>query len=103
MTLEERNTILTSTSFIAQIRIALCDWLGYWAINGTDSIENETLRSQTEAVIRDAIDNLDNYVGKIAVIAITDPAIKSAEGEVTDVTIQSAVASVMANALTYLM
>ena len=102
MTLEERNNILTSTSFMAKIRVAFCDWLGYWALNGTDSIQDETLRSQTNEIIRDAVQNLDTYTGKIAVIAISNNNIVEAT-EITDEIIRNAVTNIMSNALEYIM
>ncbi len=102
MTLEERNIILNSPSFHARIRVAFCDWIGYWAINGTDSIEDETLRSQTESVIQSAVEDIDRYTGKIAVLAISDASVVAAS-ELTDEVIRSAVTSIMSNALEYLM
>lgn len=102
MTLEERNTILNSPSFHAQIRVAFCDWIGYWAINGTDSIENPTLRSQTESIIQSAIENIDIYTGKLAILAISDAGVIEAN-ELTDQIIRNAVTSIMSNALEYLM
>ena len=102
MTLEERNTILNSPSFHARIRVAFCDWIGYWAINGTDSIEDETLRSQTENIIQSAIEDIDKYTGKITVLAISDVGIIEAT-EITDQIIRNAVTSIMSNALEYLM
>ena len=102
MTLEERNNILTSTSFMAKIRVAFCDWLGYWALNGTDSIQDETLRSQTNEIIRDSVQNLDTYTGKIAVLAISNNNIVEAT-EITDEIIRNAVTNIMSNALEYIM
>ena len=102
MTLEERNTVLTSTSFIARIRVAFCDWIEYWAINGTSSIENENLRQQTERVVRSAIENLDIYTNKIAVLAISDANIVAAN-ELTDELIRNAVTNIMSNALEYIL
>ena len=102
MTLEERNTILNSPSFHARIRVAFCDWIGYWAINGTDSIEDPTLRSQTESIIQSAIEDIDRYTGKIAVLAISNTNIVEAE-ELTDQVIRNAVKNIMSNALEYSM
>ena len=62
MNYNERNEIFISDAFQAQCKIALADWLNYWATNGTASIEDETLRKQTEDFVKFAIHNLDNYV-----------------------------------------
>lgn len=102
MTLEERNTILNSPSFHAKVRVAFCDWISYWAINGTDSIEDDTLRNQTENIIQSAIEDIDKYTGKIAVLAISDSGVIEAT-EITDQIIRNAVTSIMSNALEYLM
>ena len=102
MTLEERNTILNSPSFHARIRVAFCDWISYWAINGTDSIEDPTLRSQTESMIQSAVEDIDKYTGKITVLAISDAGVIEAT-EITDQIIRNAVTSIMSNALEYLM
>ena len=102
MTLEERNQVLNSSSFIAKCRIAFCDWIEYWAINGTDSIQDENLRNQTEGVIRVGLDNLDTCVSKIAVLAISDGSIVNAE-EATDALVSAAVTNIMSHAIEYLM
>lgn len=102
MTFEERNQVLASASFISKCRIALCDWMQYWVINGVSSIQDETLRNQTDAFIRYAMDNLDNCTSKIAILAISDSNVANA-AEITDTVIQSAVTNIMTNALNYLM
>ena len=102
MTLEERNTLLCSPAFIAQCRIALCDWAKYWATAGTDSIPDETVRCHTENFIREIIDNLDECTQKVVVLAIADDNIINAE-EPTDQNVKSAIDSIMASALPYLL
>lgn len=102
MTLEERNTILNSPSFYAQIRVAFCDWISYWAINGIDSIEDPTLRRKTENIIQSALEDIDKYTGKIMFLAISDTGVIEAT-EITDQIVRNAVTSIMSNALEYLM
>ena len=102
MTLEERNNVLISPSFTAKCRIAFCDWIEYWAINGTDSIQDQDLRNKTESLIRVGLEDLDTCVSKIAVLAISDTSIVNAE-EVTDALVSSAVTNIMSHAIEYLM
>ena len=102
MTFEERNQILNSPSFLAKCRIALCDWMEYWAINGVQTIEDPDLRAKTSDMIHYGLDNLDECASKIAVLAISDASIIEAV-EPTDTVVRAAVTSIMSNALEYLM
>ena len=103
MTLEERNVLLNSPSFNAQVRIALCDWMNYWVTAGTDSIEDETVKNNTDAFIRELIENLDECTAKVVVLAISDTNIINAEGTPTDQNVKQAVDSITAHCLPYLM
>jgi len=102
MTYIERENVLKGTDFSGRIQIAACDWAQYWAINGTSSIEDPVLRKKTDDFIVLYLSNPDAYTGKIAVLAISDDQIKTAQ-TITDEMINSAVTRIMANALDYLM
>lgn len=102
MTYNERNEILMDNTFIAKVRIALCDWVNYWAINGTSSITDPDLKAKTDEFILSALSNIEAYVKRIAVLIIAESAIKDAV-EVTDVNVQTALTNVMSHALDYLL
>lgn len=101
MTYSERNTILLSSNFIAQCRIALCDWVEYWTINGVESIEDEVLRGNTEIFLRSCLINIDSYLSRIAILIISSDILENAE-EVTDDVIKRALDNVLSNALSFL-
>ena len=103
MTLEERDTLLNSPSFHAKVRIALCDWLNYWAIAGTGSIQDPTIKMYTEAFMRMIIENVEECTEKVVVLAIADSNIVNAQNEPTDQNVKSAIDVIMANCLAYLM
>lgn len=102
MNYNERNNIFVSDTFQAQCKIALTDWLNYWATNGTASIEDETLREQTDNFLKFAIHNLDNYAKALSVLVIGEESIKT-DGEVTDAEVTNAVTHVLSTALEYLL
>ena len=102
MTYNERDIILRSTDFIGKVRVAFCDWLEYWAVNGTGTITDPDLREQTDSFIKMALDNPEAYVNKLTTLVIAVPVVKDA-AEITDVNVQTAVSTVMTNALDYLM
>lgn len=102
MTYNERNLVLQSEDFIGKVRIAMCDWVEYWAVNGTASIEDPELKEKTDNFITLALSNPDAYVRKLATLAIAEPAVKEAV-EVTDLNVKTAVDSVLSHALDYLM
>ena len=102
MTLNERNDILKDSNYMGKVRIAFCDWLEYWATSGTDSIEDEQLREHTNLLINLALSNHEVYVYKLALLAISEPAIKDAV-EVTDANVTLAVTNLLATALQYLL
>lgn len=102
MNYKDRNNILVSDTFQAQCKIALTDWMNYWATNGTASIEDETLREQTDNFLKFAIHNLDNYAKALSVLVIGEESIK-ADGEVTDTEVTNAVTHVLSTALEYLL
>lgn len=102
MNYNERNDVFVSPNFQAQCKIALTDWLNYWATNGTASIEDETLRDQTDNFLRFAIHNLDNYARAISVLVIGEEPIKADE-DVTDAEVSAAVTHVLSTALGYLL
>ena len=102
MTFNERNTILKSEDYIGKVRIAFCDWLQYWATTGTDSIEDEQVKSNTSLLITLALSNPEVYVTKLANIVISEQAVKEAV-EITDANVSTAVTHVLATALPYLL
>lgn len=102
MNYNERNTVFMSDTFQAQCKIALTDWLNYWATNGTASIEDETLREQTDNFLKFAIHNLDSYAKALSVLVIGEDSIKT-DGEVTDAEVSAAVTHVLSAALEYLL
>ena len=102
MTYNERNIILNNENFIGKCRIALTDWVEYWAVNGTSAIEDQTLREQTDTFIRVCLENPDAYVWKIAHLVISEPSVKDAV-EVTDANVAQAVTNIMSHALSYIM
>ena len=102
MTLNERNTILKSEDYIGKVRIAFCDWLNYWATMGTDIIEDEEVRTNTNTFITFALSNPGIYITKLATLVISEQVIKEAV-EITDVNVSTALAHVLATALPYLL
>ena len=102
MNYSDRNNVFVSPNFQAQCKIALTDWLNYWATNGTASIEDETLRDQTDNFLRFATHNLDTYARAISVLVIGEESIK-ADSEVTDAEVSAAVTHVLSTALGYLL
>ncbi len=101
MTLNERNDIFLTDEFVGKVRMALCDWLGYWANAGTASIADETLRRKTDDFITGTIYNLDSAVKRVSVLVIAEPAVRDA-AEVTDENVRTALTNVLAHALNYL-
>lgn len=102
MTLNERNTILKSEDYIGKVRIALCDWLNYWATMGTESIEDEQVRNNTNLFITLALSNPEAYITKLVTLTISESSVKDAV-EITDTNVSTAVAHVLASALSYLL
>jgi len=101
MTYNERDTILKSTEFIGKVRIAENDWVNYWAVNGTGSIEDPDLRELTNNFLKLYLENPDAYVNKIATLAISESSVKDAV-EVTDANVTTAVTHLMSSAINYL-
>lgn len=102
MTLNERNDILQSTEYIGKVRIAFCDWLEYWSVVGTSGIADETIRENTDMLIHLALSNPEAYVTKLAILAISEPAVRDAV-EVTDANVSTAVTNLLTYALQYLL
>ena len=102
MTLNERNDILQSEEYVGKVRVAFCDWLEYWAVTGTESIEDAQVRENTNLLISLALSNPEAYVNKLAVLTIGEPAVKEAV-EVTDANVAVAVSNILARALAYLL
>lgn len=101
MTYNERNLILRNEDYIGKIRIALCDWVEYWAVLGTAGIEDPDLKELTDSFIKFHLSNPEVYVNKLAVLAISEPTVKDAV-EVTDANVATAVTNLLAHALPYL-
>lgn len=102
MTYNERNEILMNFDYVGKVRIAFCDWLQYWATIGVDSIEDEQTRNNTDLLIKLALQNLEAYVNKLAILAISEQVIKEAV-EITDSDVSTAVTHLLASALSYLL
>lgn len=101
MSYNERNQIFVSDKYQAQVKMALVDWVNYWATNGTESIDDPDLRDKTDLYIKFCTQNLDNYTKSLATLVIGEPNIINTE-EVTDGEIKTAVSHVLATALEYL-
>ncbi len=101
MTFNERDEILKSEEFIGKVRIAFYDWVEYWAVTGTESITDEQIKEQTDTMIRLALSDPESYVERLAVLTISEPAVRDA-AEVTDANVSAAVVNLLANALPYL-
>ena len=102
MTFNERNNILKSEEYIGRVRIAFYDWLQYWATVGTENIQDEQIRENTNIFIKMALSNPEAYVNKLAVLSISETAVKEAI-EITDVNVQSAIDHLLATALEFLL
>lgn len=101
MNYKERNDLYITEDFIGRVRMALCDWLNYWAINGTFEIEDETTKQLTDNFITAAIFNLESIVRRVAVLVIAESSVKNAI-EVSDANIQIAVVNILSHSLNYL-
>ena len=97
----ERELLYNASNAGIRIKVALCDWMNYWAINGTSAITDETLRAKTENFIHMGIENPQLYADRISVILMGDPTFAAAS-EITDQMIQNGVSSVMTNAMDYI-
>ena len=102
MTYNERDTILKDSEYVGKVRIAFCDWMEYWAVNGTASITDPDIRDRTDLLIKLALSNPEAYVNKLAILVISEPAVKDAV-EVTDANVNTAVVNLLAHALEYLL
>ena len=102
MNYTDRNDIYSDDKFVGQVRMALCDWVEYWAVTGTSSIDDPELRNLTDSFIRCAVSNIETYVSRLAVLVISEPAVKEAV-EVTDANVNIAVTNLLARALPYLL
>ena len=101
MTYNDRNEILQNSEYVGKIRIAICDWVNYWATNGTSSIDNPELKELTDTFIKFYLSNPEAYTLKLAILAISESVIKDAV-EVTDNNIEAAVTHLMSSAISYL-
>ena len=98
----ERNSALNKLEFVGRIRIALCDWLGYWTSVGTSSITDPDLKAKMDEFILAAIRNTDVYLPRLSKLIIADPAVKDAV-EITDANVQTALTNVLSRALDYIL
>ena len=97
----DRDNTFLSTEFQGKVRIALTDWLNYWATNGTAEIEDPDLREKTDLYIKFATSNIDGYSRKLATLVIGDDGVKEAD-TITDAIVSAAVTHVLSTALDYL-
>lgn len=102
MTYNERDAIYSSVEFIGKVRMAFADWIEYWAVSGTESIQDEDVREYTDSLIRNSLSNPEAYVKKLTTLVISEPNVKDAV-EVTDANVSLAVTSILANAIKYLL
>ena len=98
----DRNELLLSDNYKAMVRIAICDWLNYWAVNGTSTISDETLRANTDGFIRNFLYNPDMFVQKLAYLAISEPSVKDAV-EVSDQNVSTAINNLLTYSLGYIL
>ena len=101
MTYNERDELLNTLGYRGQCRVALCDWVEYWAVNGTAEIEDAKLREQTDQFIRVFLRNPEYYVQKASFLVISDDTVRNVAdiSAVTDAVIKTAVNRVMANSI----
>ena len=97
----DRDNTFISSEFQGKVRIALTDWLNYWATNGTAEIEDPDLREKTDVFIRNATSNIDYHSRHLATLVIGDDGVKEA-GTITDAIVSTAVTHVLSTALDYL-
>lgn len=102
MTYTEREQVYNSSNVLPRVKVALCDWMNYWAVNGTDSIEDGTLKAKTEEFIRLGVEDPWKYAERISVIMMGSPTIKEAS-EITDLMIKTELDTVMSTAMDYIM
>ena len=102
MDYSERDEALRSGEFVGRCRVALCDWAEYWAVNGTESIEDPELRHKTNLFLNFFLDNPEAYLKKVVHLAIAEPSVRDA-AEITDGNVAQAVTVIMSHALDYLM
>ena len=102
MNYEERSQVWVSEKFRAQCRMALMDWLNYWATTGTGSITDEDLREKTDQFISFAIHNPDHYAEALSVLVIGESAVTVKE-DPEDEDVRAAVTHVLSTALAYLL
>lgn len=102
MSYNDRNEIFLTEEFIGKVRMALCDWLEYWASAGTASITDPVLRQKTDDFIRGSIFNLDSAVKRVSVLIISEPNVRDAV-TITDQNVQTAMTNVLSTSLDYLM
>ena len=102
MTYIERNALIDQGELQAKCKVALCDWVNYWAINGTEAIEDETLRGKTNTFITLSLSNMDVYANKTALLLVGSPEFQNATEPITDNNIQTGINTILANALDYL-
>ena len=97
----DRDNTFASTEFQGKVRIALTDWLNYWATNGTAEIEDPDLRAKTDLFIKFATSNIDHYSRNLSTLVIGDDGVKQAD-TITDAVVSTGVTHVLSTALDYL-
>ena len=98
----ERANLLNTEEFYNRCKIGLCDWVNYWVNTGLDSIEDETLKENTRNFCLFTLGNLDHYANKIAALVISQENIIGLQ-EITDNDIKTAINSIMAKGIDFLL
>ena len=102
MTNQERYAYYNSGVLQPMVQIELIDWLSYWTTAGTERIEDDLLRAQTEQAINDLMFDLNGMTNKVSMLAIGEDVIRSAQDEPTPEQIATAVTNIMTYKLRWL-
>ena len=101
MTANERYKVYISNDFDEKVTVAVIDWAHYWAEAGVESIEDETLRAQTAAAIRQVLDQPGVVVGRVKTLVLGADAVKAA-AELTDEVVKAAVDGAFSKSISYI-
>lgn len=99
----ERNRLIDQGELQAKCKVALCDFVNYYAINGTSLIQDEDLKAKTEQFITVCLTDIDTYAQKVSLLLIGSDAYKQAEEPLSDTAIKTGIDTILANALDYIL
>lgn len=97
MTANERYNIYISNEYDEKVMVAVIDW----AATGTESIEDEILRRQTERAVAEILDQPSVIAGRVKTLVLGDDAIKVA-AELTDALVKQAVDRAFSGSIGYI-